>query len=272
MFEIKKLTSEEEDTLLWELFQEEPNTERMAVITEAVINVVMEQGCRPLAFVVKDPADFENALMEWHKVWTDVPIIQIDARKYCDWLGVSAARGVFSIMKLVDFMDYSRVLMESKKIIVVDIDRETAEKELNETENQSIGDIAGVSMRTGVALGVDALLITESTRPYFDYRLIRDSMGNLLRVPIGIIPDLDKGGMDILKDYGFTTFALSFGDEDDVPVCEANVFSKPRQAMILQNRVSVSKVDYRVFADFGMTDTLVPVIAQMTVLLWEFLK
>ena len=66
MFEIKKLTSEEEDTLLWELFEGEPNTERMAVITETVINVVMEHGCRPLAFVVKDPADFENALMEWH--------------------------------------------------------------------------------------------------------------------------------------------------------------------------------------------------------------
>ena len=78
--------------------------------------------------------------------------------------------------------------------------------------------------------------------------------------------------MAILKDYGFTTFALSLGDEDDVPVCEANVFSKPRQAMILQNRISVPKVDYRVFVEFGVTDILVPAIAQMTVLLWEFLK
>ena len=85
--------------------------------------------------------------------------------------------------------------------------------------------------RSAAALGVDAVLVTPRCADPLYRRSIRVSMGTVFQVPWTRI-DPWPGGVDLLRELGFTTAALAL-DDDAVGLDELAADPPERLALVL---------------------------------------
>lgn len=89
----------------------------------------------------------------------------------------------------------------------------------------------GAIIRSAAALGVDAVLVTPRCADPLYRRAVRVSMGTVFQVPWTRI-DPWPGGVDLLRDLGFTVAALALA-EDAVPLDDLVVRPPERVALVL---------------------------------------
>jgi tRNA G18 (ribose-2'-O)-methylase SpoU len=89
----------------------------------------------------------------------------------------------------------------------------------------------GAAFRSAAALGMDAVLVTPRCADPFYRRSIRVSMGTVFQVPWTRI-DPWPGGLDVLRDVGFVTAALSLRD-DSITLDELAARRPERLALVL---------------------------------------
>jgi tRNA G18 (ribose-2'-O)-methylase SpoU len=89
----------------------------------------------------------------------------------------------------------------------------------------------GAAFRSAAALGMDAVLVTPRCADPFYRRSIRVSMGTVFQVPWTRI-DPWPGGLDVLRDAGFVTAALSLRD-DSITLDELAARRPERLALVL---------------------------------------
>ncbi|MDY5154473.1 TrmH family RNA methyltransferase [Actinotignum urinale] len=136
----------------------------------------------------------------------------------------------------------------------------------------------GAIFRSCAALGVDAILVTDTCADPLYRRSVRVSMGTVFQVPWTRIYDWPRS-MNILHDEGFTTAALALED-DALPL---DKFSALDEVQALNSRVAlimgtegdglgkrtIANADYRVIIPMaGRVDSL-NVAAASAVACWE---
>jgi tRNA G18 (ribose-2'-O)-methylase SpoU len=88
----------------------------------------------------------------------------------------------------------------------------------------------GAAFRSAAALGVDAVLVTPRCADPLYRRSVRVSMGAVFQVPWTRISPW-PGGIDLLRDAGFTTAALSL-DEDSITLDELAAARHEKLALV----------------------------------------
>ena len=96
---------------------------------------------------------------------------------------------------------------------------------LNDAEN--LGSIA----RSAVALGVDALLLDQRCTDPLYRRAVRVSMGHILTLPFGVVPDV-PAGLELLHEAGYLTVALTPA-ADAIDLAAVGPRAHPRTAVLL---------------------------------------
>lgn len=90
----------------------------------------------------------------------------------------------------------------------------------------------GAIFRSAAALGIDAVLMTPGCTDVLSRRSVRVSMGAVFRLPWAEIAELNEGGLEILKEAGFTPCALALTEKSEDIRALASV---QRPALLLGN-------------------------------------
>ena len=128
----------------------------------------------------------------------DVPIFVARENVMKDITGYSLTGGVLSAMRRIRQREPKDIIESSSKIVVLD-----------DIENPTN---IGAIIRAGVALGADAVLLTEGCSDPLYRRAARVSMGTVFQCEWAYI---NRDDINILKENGFTIMALSLSEDSE---------------------------------------------------------
>lgn len=124
----------------------------------------------------------------------DVPVYLGSAELMASVVGFHLNRGVLAAADRAAQPDLPTLLARARRVLVCE--------GVNDHEN------LGALFRNAAALGVGAVLFGERCADPLYRRSVRVSMGHVLRVPFGTLPEW-PGGLSLLRAAGFTVLALT---------------------------------------------------------------
>ena len=152
----------------------------------------------------------------------DVPVYTADSRTLEQLTGFALTRGVLAAFYRPELPTLAQVCAGARRVAVLE--------GLNDPTN------VGAVMRSAVALGMDAVLLTPSCCDPLYRRAVRVSMGTVFQVPWTRIgqqaQDWPEGGMTLLREMGFATVAMALS-EDSVEIDDPCLVREERLAVIL---------------------------------------
>ena len=167
-----------------------------------VIETALSAGCRPLSFLA-NTSHTDNILQiveKFHSLSDDVPIFILPDEQLTQLIGYKMNRGVLCAMRRPQGASLEEILSTSKHIAVLE--------DLVDVNN------VGAVFRSAAALNVDAVILTAKCADNLSRRVLRVSMGTVLKVP-WIRLDEETTSLDLiekLKAHSFTTCALALTD------------------------------------------------------------
>jgi tRNA G18 (ribose-2'-O)-methylase SpoU len=170
--------------------------------SEKVIRRALAAGHRPRSFLmgqrwITDLSDIvERAESQ------GVPVFFAQAAIIEAMTGFHLHRGVLASMHRPQLVDPAELLRSS---LLHDVSRVLILEDIVDHTN------VGAVFRSAAALGVDAVLITPRCADPLYRRAVRVSMGTVFQVPWTRIEPW-PGGMQVLRDHGFTVAAFALGD------------------------------------------------------------
>ena len=167
-----------------------------------VIETALSAGCRPLSFLA-NTSHTDNILQiieKFHPLTDDVPIFILPDEQLTQLIGYKMNRGVLCAMRRPQGASLEEILSTSKHIAVLE--------DLVDVNN------VGAVFRSAAALNVDAVILTAQCADNLSRRVLRVSMGTVLKVPWTRL-DEETASLDLiekLKAHSFTTCALALTD------------------------------------------------------------
>lgn len=152
----------------------------------------------------------------------DVPVYTADSRTLEQLTGFALTRGVLAAFYRPELPTLAQVCAGARRVAVLE--------GLNDPTN------VGAVMRSAAALGMDAVLLTQSCCDPLHRRAVRVSMGTVFQVPWTRIgqqaQDWPEGGMMLLREMGFATVAMALS-EASVEIDDPCLVREERLAVIL---------------------------------------
>lgn len=204
-----------------------------------VIMRALENGCRPLSFLVETRhiETQAKALAERFPVCEDVPVYTADLEVLVQLTGFPMTRGILCAMRRPLLPSVEEICAGARCIAV-----------LEEIENPTN---LGAIFRSAAALGVDAILLTPGCSNPFYRRAARVSMGTVFQIPWTFIPEKPRkrrrplpeteekrdlswpdGCISYLHEMGFATAAMALS-EDSVPIDDPVLNAEEKLAVVL---------------------------------------
>lgn len=194
-------------------------TERGLYIAESekVIRRALSRGDVPRSFLMG-----ERWLTDLADVVADaeaqgVPVYVGEADVIESMTGFHLHRGALASMNRPALADPAELLDGARRVVVLE----------DIVDHTNVGAI----FRSAAALGVDAVLVTPRCADPLYRRSIRVSMGTVFQVPWTRI-DPWPGGMDALREQGWTFAAMALGD-DSVTLDELAARAPERVALVM---------------------------------------
>ncbi len=125
----------------------------------------------------------------------DAPVFEVDKWTLSDAVGFRVTRGILASADRAAPPDVAALLATARSVAVLE--------GLNDFEN------LGALFRNAAAFGVDAVLLDPTCADPLYRRSVRVSMGHVLRVPFATVPGDWPASLDLLRDTGLTTLALT---------------------------------------------------------------
>jgi tRNA G18 (ribose-2'-O)-methylase SpoU len=166
---------------------------------EKVVRRALESGHRPRSFLMSPRwLDGLADLLET----SDVPCFVLDDASIERLTGFHVHRGALAALERPDLQSPQQVLANARRVVVVE--------DLADHTN------VGAIFRAVAALGFDAVLLSPRCADPLYRRAIKVSMGSVFWLPYARVEDW-YGAPDLLRDAGFTTYAMTLAD-DSVPI------------------------------------------------------
>jgi tRNA G18 (ribose-2'-O)-methylase SpoU len=125
----------------------------------------------------------------------DVAVFVADKWLLSEVVGFRVTRGVLASASRPPAPSVSGLLASASRVAVLEA--------LNDFEN------LGALFRNAAAFGVDAVLLDPRCADPLYRRSVRVSMGHVLRVPFAVLPGSWPASLEVLREHGFTTLALT---------------------------------------------------------------
>lgn len=220
-----------------------------------VIRVALAAGYEPLAILCEsrhitgDAADIVESC-------ADIPVYTGSREILAALTGYKLTRGVLCAMRRKPLSSISDLLHDAGRICVID----------SVVDTTNIGAI----FRSAAALGIDAILLTESSCDPLNRRSIRVSMGTVFMIPWCWL----SLPISSLSRYGFKTVAMALTDRS-IPLDNPRLKEEPRLAIVMGTEgdgladKTIEMADYTVRIPMARGVDSLNVAAAAAVAFWE---
>ena len=206
-----------------------------------VIEVAMNSGCEPVAFLTDEK--LINGAVEKiiDRLPEGVPVYTATKEVLEQLTGFALTRGALCAMRRPTLPSLEELLRDAKRVAVLE----------NIADSTNIGAI----FRSAAALGIDAVLVTPGCCDPLCRRAVRVSMGTIFQVKWGRIgasfSDWPEWGLSELTRLGFKTAAMALSD-NSVSIDDEALMAEEKLAIILGtegdglSKSTIAKSDYTV--------------------------
>lgn len=186
-----------------------------------VIGHTLDAGCIPVAFLV-ERRHIEGKARDAIARCGDIPVYTADSAVLSALTGFALTRGVICAMRRPAPRALGDVCTGAKRLAVLD--------GLVDPAN------VGAIFRSAAALGMDAVLLTQSCCDPLNRRAVRVSMGTVFQIPWARIGGSSlrwpEEGLARLKEMGFSTAAMALSD-NSVAIDDPELCAREKLAVIL---------------------------------------
>jgi tRNA G18 (ribose-2'-O)-methylase SpoU len=176
--------------------------DRRGIVIAEGVNVVerMASSAYPMRAVIGVPARLEALapVLEGR----GVAQYALDKWELSEVVGFRVTRGVLASADRLPSPDPAALLATARRVAVLE--------GLNDFEN------IGALFRNAAAFGLDAVLLDPRCADPLYRRSVRVSMGHVLNVPFGVLPDPPSAALELLREHGLHTVALTPAGEADL--------------------------------------------------------
>lgn len=260
MIEIKDLNAPELDVfarLTEAQLRSKKEPEKGIFIAESpkVIATALDAGYEPVSFLMERKHVLGDAA-EILARCPDVPVYTAERDVLEKLTGFVLTRGVLCAMHRPAPKKAEQVLQNASRVAVLE----------GIVDSTNIGAI----FRSAAALGMDAVLLTDTCCDPYNRRAVRVSMGTVFQVPWAVESDW----MPVLRGYGFRTAAMAL-DERAVSIEEEALQKEEKLAVYLGtegdglNKKTIESCDYTVMIPMYHGVDSLNVAAASAVAFWQ---
>lgn len=223
-----------------------------------VIKTALDAGYVPVSFLM-ERKHIDGDAKEILAACEDVPVYTADREVLEKLTGYTLTRGVLCAMRRPAPKDVQAVLRNAKRVAVLE----------GIVDSTNIGAI----FRSAAALGMDAVLLTDTCCDPYNRRAVRVSMGTVFQVPWAVMPD----PMAVLKEYGFKTAAMAL-DDRAISIEDEALQNEEKLAIYLGtegdglNKLTIARCDYTVMIPMYHGVDSLNVAAASAVAFWQLRK
>ncbi|KGN38719.1 TrmH family RNA methyltransferase [Knoellia subterranea] len=185
--------------------------------SEKVIRRALAAGHRPRSYLMAERWLTDLGDLVTQAEQDGIPVYVADHDVIEGFTGFHLHRGALASMQRPELAPVAEVVAKARRVLVIE----------DVVDHTNVGAV----FRSAAALGMDAVLVTPRCADPLYRRAIRVSMGTVFQVPWTRI-DPWPGGMDLLRDNGFTVAALALSD-DAVSLDELAANPPERLALVL---------------------------------------
>lgn len=180
-----------------------------------VIKVALDAGYTPLSLLC-EARHIEGDAKEIIEQCGDIPVYTGSRELLEKLTGYTLTRGVLCAMRRPLPRSVEEVCRDASRIVVID----------GVVDSTNIGAI----FRSAAALGIDAVLVTQTSCDPLNRRAVRVSMGSVFLVPWTRL----EAPVSSLKSLGFKTVAMALRD-NSVMLDDPTLQAEPRLAIVMGN-------------------------------------
>ena len=181
-----------------------------------VIRLALDAGFAPVSFLMEEK-HIEGDAKAILSRCPDVPVYTGERRLLQSLTGYALTRGVLAAMRRPPKTAPETVLKDAKRVAILD----------GITDAGNLGAI----VRSAAALNVDALLFSPTCCDPLNRRAVRVSMGTVFQVPWATLETWPQGGMQLLREFGFTVAATALC-EDSIALGDPKLKAIDRLALV----------------------------------------
>ncbi|MCM1369118.1 MAG: RNA methyltransferase [Candidatus Amulumruptor caecigallinarius] len=230
----------------------------IVVESPKVIKVALQQGLKPVSLLCEERHIKGDAAEVIAMCDDDMPVLTAPREMLESLTGYKLTRGVLCAMQRPELPDLKEIVEGKRRVCVID----------GVCDTTNIGAI----FRCAAALGIDAVLLTDSACDPFNRRSIRVSMGSVFLVPWTRIASLNN-----LRSFGFKTVAMALR-HNSIDISDPLLKNAPALALVLGTEGdglsdgTISSADYVVKIPMHHNVDSLNVAAASAIAFWEFTK
>ena len=223
-----------------------------------VIERALQGGYKPLCALTEENIDKETERVI-NKLG-DIDIYTASQEILLSITGFNLTRGLLCAFERKENRNVENLLKDSQVIAVL-------EDVVNPTN-------IGAIFRSAAALNIDCIILSNNCCDPLYRRSARVSMGTVFQIPYCFINDWDDNGIEKLRQFGFTSLALSLCD-NTISIEDEVLQSKDKLAIILGNegyglkKETIDNSDYSVKIPMNETVDSLNVAAASAVAFWQ---
>lgn len=220
-----------------------------------VIKIALDKGYEPVALLC-ETKHIEGDAAQIIERSKDIPIYTGSREILATITGYKLTRGVLCAMRRPKPVTANDILQNARRVAVVD----------GVCDTTNIGAI----FRSAAALGIDAILLTDTTCDPLNRRCVRVSMGSIFLIPWAWIDDPQQ----TLNALGFKTLAMALRPEA-IPINNPILKDERKLAIILGTEGDglmpevIEKADYKVIIPMHNNVDSLNVATAAAIAFWE---
>lgn len=182
-----------------------------------VIRVALDAGCEPVSLLAERRL-LEGQAADIVERCSSVPVYTGSRETLAQLTGYELTRGVLCAMRRPTPKSVEELCRGARRVAVMD-------SVVNSTNT-------GAIFRAAAALGIDALLLTETCCDPLNRRAVRVSMGTVFQLPWTYIRQWPQPAIGQLRAMGFKVAALALTDKS-VSIDNPQLMAEPRLAIVM---------------------------------------
>lgn len=220
-----------------------------------VIGTALDAGYEPISFLM-ERRHIEGDAKEILARCPDVPVYTADRQVLEALTGYTLTRGVLCAMRRPVAQDVTQILHMARRVAVLE----------GIVDSTNIGAI----FRSAAALGMDAVLLTDTCCDPYNRRAVRVSMGTVFQVPWAVKEDW----MPVLQEHGFKTAAMAL-DHRAISIEDERLQQEAKLAVYMGtegdglNKQTIEHCDYTVMIPMYHGVDSLNVAAASAVAFWQ---